>query len=916
MAGYDIEAVRQAAAGNWKDLIARLGGVPAESLDGKHHPCPKCGGTDRFRLLDAERGAVICNQCFATKNGDGFAAIQWAAGLPFADTLAAVAEAVGVKKKPGRGKKIDKDLEWMEWNDGTLALFEQNRPGVTKEALVAAGARMAFYRKIATVYALPIIGQNLDTTSPVGWALLDALGGELPRYNREGQRVGMTKVKITYGSAPGLIGVHAIDRIKTAGLVELVWKTEGVSDSLALFAAIPPELRDRHVVLTNANGASEQPKWMSKLLAASGAESHILHDADKPGDIGAIQWGEEVVHAGGKTTVVRLPYEIQETKGPDVRDWLGEGHAYGELLTLAERGQRFEPKGEEDNQSGGGESWPLQERILELLGLEILYETDTSKVRVFSTRLRKSTTLDRVAKIAKCDLLQAAGGDAMRIISGEPDGKETFSMDQIREAIAVVAASRRGKHDERGVGVWQGVGKDGAHTDAIVLVNEAEGALYNGDRIMRKIERPQADGLVLDFGADSPRWYDYDTLCRFVDEAKDSPEWRSEAIERCVELMLRWRWRGEHDPELVTGLVMATWLQTIWAWRPLVAVIGESACGKTTLFETLGGKQGSLGIFGALAFSGSKSSEAGVRQGIGNTGRIILLDEFERSKSRDAVLQTLRASSRGDQITKGTTGQKSVSFRLNHIAWVAAIESGLERQPDRNRFVELELLPAEASKQGRLVAPSGAEAVELGLRLLAASVVVATQAKRLAVDLKSTSVDGAPSRVVETYAVTAAILAVAMGLAPDEAADLLRRLLASHTGQEVEPEEKDQDALLEAILRSCVRCDGGRTFTVSQLLESHQAGGPTGEGAAEYLTHRRSLEASGVAFRDDRLVLHIGTVQKTLLQRTDWEQGRIDQVLLRLEGAKRDNLKLAGKSSRCVTVPQSSIADAAGADEV
>ncbi len=37
--------------------------------------------------MDESSGACICNQCLKTKNGDGFAVIQWANGVDF---LAAV----------------------------------------------------------------------------------------------------------------------------------------------------------------------------------------------------------------------------------------------------------------------------------------------------------------------------------------------------------------------------------------------------------------------------------------------------------------------------------------------------------------------------------------------------------------------------------------------------------------------------------------------------------------------------------------------------------------------------------------------------------------------------------------------------------------------------------------------------------
>jgi putative DNA primase/helicase len=51
---------KEAATGRWRDILVALG-VPAEMLNSKHHPCPFCGGRDRFRLT--QRELCLCNQC-------------------------------------------------------------------------------------------------------------------------------------------------------------------------------------------------------------------------------------------------------------------------------------------------------------------------------------------------------------------------------------------------------------------------------------------------------------------------------------------------------------------------------------------------------------------------------------------------------------------------------------------------------------------------------------------------------------------------------------------------------------------------------------------------------------------------------------------------------------------------------------
>ena len=59
-----ISAVKEAARVRWPEILSALGAIPRDSLDGKHHPCPRpgCGGKDRFRMIDEQAGAVLCSQ--------------------------------------------------------------------------------------------------------------------------------------------------------------------------------------------------------------------------------------------------------------------------------------------------------------------------------------------------------------------------------------------------------------------------------------------------------------------------------------------------------------------------------------------------------------------------------------------------------------------------------------------------------------------------------------------------------------------------------------------------------------------------------------------------------------------------------------------------------------------------------------
>lgn len=89
---FDVNEIKMAARGRWPAILSAVGGIDAALLDEKPHPCPKCGGEDRFRMIDIEAGAVRCNQCFSKQCGDGLAGIMWLKGCSFPEALRLVAD--------------------------------------------------------------------------------------------------------------------------------------------------------------------------------------------------------------------------------------------------------------------------------------------------------------------------------------------------------------------------------------------------------------------------------------------------------------------------------------------------------------------------------------------------------------------------------------------------------------------------------------------------------------------------------------------------------------------------------------------------------------------------------------------------------------------------------------------------------
>jgi putative DNA primase/helicase len=87
-----IREVTATAAGHWPEILYALGAeLPRTS--GMHGPCPACGGKDRFRFDDNDRGSHICNQCGA---GDGLELVSKMQNCDATTAARAVAEVLSV----------------------------------------------------------------------------------------------------------------------------------------------------------------------------------------------------------------------------------------------------------------------------------------------------------------------------------------------------------------------------------------------------------------------------------------------------------------------------------------------------------------------------------------------------------------------------------------------------------------------------------------------------------------------------------------------------------------------------------------------------------------------------------------------------------------------------------------------------
>jgi hypothetical protein len=91
-AALDGRRTLDAAHGLWPDILTSFG-IPPSALGGKHHPCPSCGGKDRFCFTDRHGdGDYYCNGCGA---GKGISLVMKVNGWDYAEAAKRVDEIIG-----------------------------------------------------------------------------------------------------------------------------------------------------------------------------------------------------------------------------------------------------------------------------------------------------------------------------------------------------------------------------------------------------------------------------------------------------------------------------------------------------------------------------------------------------------------------------------------------------------------------------------------------------------------------------------------------------------------------------------------------------------------------------------------------------------------------------------------------------
>lgn len=645
----------------------------------------------------------------------------------------------------------------------------------------------------------------------------------------------------------------------------------------------------------NPGGAGKWLKPYAKYF--EGRDVVVIPDADLPNEktgkiVGAAhakEVADSLIGVAKSIHVIQLP-GCEPKWGLD--DWLQKGgHTLQELAKIGRTTPKWGPESSIITTVAVGESEeevadPLSNdrRILNDCGITYVAQHDSGGgIEIFSDVTQKFTlfSANRLGALKYEDLVLAGGHRIRQKVRRGSEDNGDYSMNEIRVAIASIASQTSAHEEKHGVGVWE-------NSDSLVIVNARNLGILNDKPELQITSNPVHFGTAYDIG-DRCEWINLKNLQTDILNVNAEPgRLHINDVFKVQELFAKWQFLAKDNvfPEVLTGLVLATFVQTLWSWRPQVFLTGQAYAGKSTMFKMLSR------LFGPLCRMSSNSSAAGVRQFIGASSRIVLCDELEKSRYRNEILEMVRASGRGDDSFRGTAGnQQHIAFKLQHIFWCASIESGLTTEADQSRFIVCELKKADA----KMELPTHDELGEIGQRLAAVAICNFRRARKMAEHLLENKPKGVHGRICESYAVPISMYCSAIGMSDAEGQVMYHKALDTiSAGEEI---ESDSDSLLQEIMLSKTRTKGGVEKSILHMLRDRIVS-----------DHTEELEHVGIYVHEQELFLNRALILRYLLP-SDWKGKRIDTLLNRLHGAKRVKRRFGGTQMRFISIPKELVTD-------
>jgi hypothetical protein len=443
------------------------------------------------------------------------------------------------------------------------------------------------------------------------------------------------------------------------------------------------------------------------------------------------------------------------------------------------------------------------------------------------------------------------------------------------KAKVIKEAREKGMIDETDpikMGIWFIKGK--------WLIVSGKTAIEVSDGKINEINHPVYEGKIIKF---SKPWLN---VKKFTEKfGKSTLNSVYKKIHDCVS---QWHWKEKKASEYMTAIIILIAFQHAMKWRPWVYISGETDSGKSLLLYCL-----EL-LYGDLIKSADKTTAHAIYQAVGNTSRILCLDEFEKSKHIPQVMEALKLMSRGGEKNVGTPGEKEISFLVHHMPILASIYTPatcLKDESQRNRLMQFEL--AKPKERTPPTLWTSEEAEELVAELLAAVIGswkdiqgVADEITKNTKQIKNDLDGKIDDRTVQNFMYASAVLKLATG--------------KDYTVPEWAKIEKKSDghSIIETILFSKIKHENVEYF-VYDLIDSALRRPDCNSLDAEKAKNALRLHGLTVVYSTDWfLAMHAENVTKHLLRGAEeYRNLDITMPLERLAGAVKKKATFGGNSS-------------------
>jgi len=397
---------------------------------------------------------------------------------------------------------------------------------------------------------------------------------------------------------------------------------------------------------------------------------------------------------------------------------------------------------------------------------------------------------------------------------------------------------------------------------------------------VEELKTPVYDHKIIEFSKGAA-WLDTEHFLRVYGNLS-----LKSVYDKVQTLTKQFSWKYGEAADYAAALIMLTVVQQAMRWRPWVYLLGASNSGKTTFLQTFFDK-----LFPGLLAHMGKTTAHSIAQEVGNSGKILILDEFERSSKIPQILELAKLANRGGKKTSGTPGPNALSYSIHHMFWFGSILSSLDGESQENRTVFLELERHDGKHPPHF--PKEKEMKRLGTEIVAAMIQHWNEIEERSQEVPGRYPD-LDSRMHESLSYPIALLELV-----EEDDTSFFKTPPEFVYRQV---EKEEDMILEDILNSLIWVHSYSTASGDRREQARVFDAIRHEKHQDLHNAGMALPTTG---GQRYLAMHCKTVERQVLKDVR-EYGfiKISEPLKRLPGAiPNHNVKIGGKPQSCLLIP-------------